>query len=336
MTGRRVLSLVALALCLGLASSAAAQHVLTRVSLPVDGRWVDVRAFVPPGDAPVRVALTGTLSSAADGSEIDAMSRWAAGARIDAEGPFVVLPRGSRLLEQDPGIHRYVIEIPRQDDMRVAFDVTPIATRHLMTPTEVRAGLSGAVEMEILAPPLAPAVLALPSPRAETSLLPFAAFAGGAAGAPLLALFGWLFARRRRRRVDERLLRRSRAALRAVERESAPLGPAFGEVAVQARHMLDGALDVQRHFRAARAAERRTRGLRAEGAAARRGELREQQREALTRLRDIAERLEETATQLASHGAGQARTQDLDALLRGLDMEVSTAVSADEEAQRAA
>jgi hypothetical protein len=212
----------------------------------------------------------------------------------------------------------------------------PLAARHLVTPSELRAGITGAIEMEILAPPPGPVAAAVESARVGARGLTIGVVAATAA-VPALALVG-LFAFRRRRYgpADERLLRRCRVAVRAVEREAARLGPAFDEVVAASTRMLDGATDVRDHYRAAGAAEHRTRAMRSEGAAAQKKELRSQRREALARLAEIASRLEETATELAAHGANQRRARHVDDLVRELLVELGTAKTADEEANEAA
>src|SRR5439155_2264180 len=77
-----------------------------RLVIPLDGRAVNL-ADVASAD-PMRLVLTGTVSSTIDGSLIDAFGRDLASARYD-DGPYVLLPPGARVVESDATRHRYVV-----------------------------------------------------------------------------------------------------------------------------------------------------------------------------------------------------------------------------------
>jgi hypothetical protein len=323
--------LLTLTFALSLASPAAGEVVRDHFPLPSNGMPLDLASLVAEGEEPVRIVLSGTLSSSIDGSEIDALGRSLGDRRIEAEGPFVRLPAGSRLVASDPEIHRYTFEIPRRSPMPLALHLAPLAARHLVTLSEMEESCIGAIEVELLTPRAAPAI-----PRDASSVLGAEAEGLGSrwlaapagAGGLLLLMGGLLLARRRRAPAEAALIDRCRAADKAVRREVGTLGPAFGHVASASGRLLDTALQARSHLEATRRASKRTSGLNAEAAQATRARLRLQEGRGLESLKSIAERLEATAADLAALQAGQSRVLDLDQVVAALDCELETAVEA--------
>jgi hypothetical protein len=312
------------------APAAAQDSIRWRGALPIDGRGVDAISAAMPGAGPVRVALSGTMTCSIDGSEIDALSRWVGTVRDDATGPFVRLPAGARLVSTDPVAHRYVFELPEGTVAPVALDITPIASRYLITPSEARSSLTGAIEIEVLDPPPLAGMAGLAGPPAAASMLPLALVAGGMAGLPIVLAFGAWRRRRQRAHPEKALLARAERARSSIRRESDALGLAFVEVATQGERLLDTARAAVHHLEQARAAARRTAHL--ESAADRRAEIVAQQADALARLEQIVRRLEDTAGRLAAHRAAHARVKNLDSTVSDLAGELETALSADTEA----
>jgi len=321
----RALALFAL---LAAAAPASAQPapwtVAHRVALPLDGRPIDLAPLA--GEDPIRIALAGSLSFSVDGSEVDALG--ATGSRRDvASGPFVVLPPGARVVASDPASHRYELEIPRAPSMPVAFNVAPLAMRHLMTASEARASLTGAIELEVLTPPPAPAAVV----TRELEEAPPSGWLGGGLG--LTALFGLGFVLARRRRDPVRAsLGRARRAARSIAKECAALGPAFDPVAASSERLLEAAARTEMHWRAAQKAIERTRW--AASATEERARLHEQAESARERLAGIAARLEQTATALAGRRVESTSALGADALLDELKDDLDAAVSAEDAVAR--
>lgn len=302
--------------------------VTERIALPVSGETVDVAALAT-GEGPVRIVLVGSYFFALDGAEVDAFGAHTPGERDVSAGALVTLPPGSRVVASDPTAHRYEIEVPRAPSMPVAFNVAPLAMRHLITVSEARASLRGAIELEVVVPPPpAPPAAAMVARRASSSPFPWM---GGALGVSTLGGIGLLLARRRRARV---LLRRAHRAERSIARECAVLGPAFDPVAASARRLLESAERSTTHRREVERALARTRW--AESAAAERAHLRGQAEGARRKLVEIVARLEQTATQLAGRRAESAKDTAVEALLDELSDDLEAAVSAEEDVTRLA
>ncbi len=321
------------ALLLFAAAPASAQWTVAhRAALPPSGEPIELAALARPDEETVRVRLSGSYSFLVDGSEIDALGARRAGEE-DVSGPsLVALPPGARVIERDPALHRYTIEIPRAASMPVALNPAPLAMRHLITVSEARASLQGAIFVEHLVPPPPPPPAMAVVAREASAVSPLAWLGAGAA---LLGLFGLgAVGVRRRRDPVLALLRRARRAQRAIERECAGLGPAFDPVAASTARLLEAAERSEHHRREVERALSRTAWTSA--ATAERARLHEQSEGARKRLAQIAQRLEQTVTALAGRRAAAHRAEGVDTLLGELEGDLDAAVSAEEELARLA
>ncbi len=321
-----------LALCLAAPSIAMAQAEWTaaqRVPLPLDGAALDLASLAAPHEDRVRVRLSGSVSFGYDGSTLDAMGRTVAGTRDVTAGPYVVLPPGSRVLEADPAAHRYVVEIPRSASMPISFNAIGLATQNMLTLTEARRHLVGAIEVEHLVPPPPP-----PSPAARAVAsaagVPGLAWAGVGGGLFLFAGLGLGLGLRRRDPIRA-LVRRATTARRAIGREVLALGPAFDPVAASAERLLEVARQHAAHHASLDAALARTRAMASESAEAQRMSLSAKRGEARARLEAMVARLEELATELAGRNADASRARGVDALIAELGADLDAAVAAEEE-----
>lgn len=337
MSARGLAAWVVLGAILASISSAHAEEVVRqRFALPLEGMSVDISSVVGPGAEPVRIRVFGTVTSSMDGSEMDALSRRVGTTHYESEGPFVRLPAGSRVVESDPEIHRYTFEVPRQPVMPLSVNLAPLAARNLVTHSELVASCNGALEVEVLGPPLPVMAGSVEDVgRGSWFQLRHAVALGVLALLLLIGVALRVFVGRQRARPELIVLRRVRIAARAIEVESRTLGPAFDHVVATASHLLGTSRLVRDHLVDTRAALKKTRSLRADGAATQRRKLEEQQVGILTCLTGIAERLEETAADLAARGAGRRRAHGVDdpaAIIAALQQEVESAVSATREA----
>ncbi|MCA9608972.1 MAG: hypothetical protein KC619_25400 [Myxococcales bacterium] len=300
-----------------------------RVALPLDGAPIDVGGMAASHEDTVRLRLSGSVSFNYDGSEIDALGRTVSGTRDVTAGPFVVLPPGSVVVESDPAVHRYVVDVPRTAVMEVRFNAMGLATQHLLTLSEARAQLVGAIEVEhLVPPPPPPSVPAQVVERAEG--VPALAWAGGGAGLLFLAGLGFLFGRRRKDPIRA-LVRRAETARAAIGREVVALGPAFDPVAASSERLVEVVRQHAAHHASIEAALARTASMSSESAGARRMSLSAKRGEVRAKLESVVGRLEETATELAGRNADTARARGVDALVAELAMDLDAAVSAEEE-----
>lgn len=326
---------IVIALALLVAAPAAAQDrwtVAHRVALPMSGAPIDLATLVGPGEEPVRIALTGSYSFAVDGSRVDAFGAHSPRRSDVAEGAFVILPPGTRIIARDPVAHRYELEIPRSRSMPIAFNVMPLATRHLMTASEARASLTGVIELEHLVPPDPPPPVAAVVVEEASAVSPFS-WVGGGLGLGALFGLGLVLARRRRDPMLA-LLRRAWRAQRSIAAECAELGPAFDPVAASTLRLFEAAERSETHRRHVESAIARTQW--ATSATAERARLHEQSERARLRIVDIVTRLEQTATTLAGRRAEAASATGVDALLGELGDDLDAAVSAEEDVARLA
>ncbi|HJK90786.1 MAG TPA: hypothetical protein RMH85_23525 [Polyangiaceae bacterium LLY-WYZ-15_(1-7)] len=314
------------------AADTAAERVTDRLALPLDGQPLDLEPMLGQGRV---VELRGTVSSTFDGAELDAFARKAESARFEADGPFVLLPPGSELLEEDRLAHRYRVRLPA-GDARVAFAIARLAARQLQTRSEAASQLRGRIEVLVVAPPVAavaPSAAAAP-PRSHRSSDPGPsglglALAGlGALFLPLLAL--GLVGRRRDR--WGLLLRRARKARAAVEKEVDRLGPAYVDVEERAREFEALVARQQAEAASLRAAAARITGAAAE-AQERRKELERDAERVLGEAGEIVECLEGVAAQLAAAAAEHDRARGAETAVAALGRELELALNADREAR---
>lgn len=331
----RVLGLALLSLLV--AGPASADWTIAhRVEVPISGAPVDLALYAGPSEDPVRVELSGTFSFLMDGSEIDALSATRSGVRDVASGPFVTFPPGTRVLREEPALHRYTLEIPRTDAMPVALNVMSLSMRHLVTTDEVRANLTGNIQIAHLVPPPPPPGVAersVATVAQRTSAIPVGAWLVGLGGLLSLCALGFVIVRRRKERVSV-LLRRAHRASVAVSTEAAMLGPAFDPVAASARRLLEAAVQHGAHHRSLESALQRTAWTSSEDAKTNRADLERQRDQVVSKLTDLVARLEGTATQLAGRAAETVRARGVESLLEDLGADLDAAVEAEEELAR--
>lgn len=286
----------------------------------------------------VRVVVRGTLSSALDGAEIDGM-RVITAARIDDAQQPLVFPDGTRLVSVR-GAHEYVLDVPAGAGSTIALNVPALAGRHLVTASELRSAISGAIFVDVLSD-VAPAAPAAGGPAAaataagipnRSAQMSAAAVAGGALGVPLLG-FALLVAARRRRRAlpEDALMLRARRAQSAIVRESRELGAAFDGALASAEALGDAARRQREHLVELDRALERTAWVRAEGASAERAALLARRADATSKLEAIVARLEETVVRMAACVADRSAIVGIErdlARLRG-EVEVGESVEQD-------
>lgn len=310
---------------LSIAAPAAAQEwtVAERIALPLEGP-IDLASVARPDEDPMRIVITGSYTFLLDGSEIDAVGVEHGDRR---EAGVVALPPGSRVIDSDPVAHRYTIEIPRAASMPMSLRIGPLAMRHLITVSEARANLQGAIHVEHLVPPPPPPP-AMAVVASEASNVPIVYWLAGVLGIGLIGAGGVWQAQRRREPVAI-LVRRAQRARRAIARECATLGPAFDPVSASALRLLEATEQTAAHDRALAAAIARTEW--AAGAKEDHAKLLERKATARKRLIELVTRLEQTATQLAGRSADAARAMGVDSLLDELGTDLDAASEAEEE-----
>jgi len=302
-----------LALVLLFAPDAAWAEWSAPMRVPEDGRTL----VVGRTPQPTRIRVSGTVTSSIDGATLD-------GATVLEGGvPFVLLPVEARLVRADPLAHRYEYALPAGAQIRAALHVGGLAARHLVTASEATASLQGGIFLDDDV--RRPSLPAATEPEG----------AGDIAIAATLVLPGFFLGGlafwRRRRRVERSLERRARIAARRVAREAAPLGPAFAEVVRSARALLVPVAALRCAAQDAAQAVARTSFARAPGAASIREGLVARREDSLRRLRALADRLEETATDLASHAVGTVPEGEIDRVVEALRRDLDAAVDAEIE-----
>lgn len=318
----------ALGLVLALASSARAQETVIS-SARVDA-WdrADLSWVTPPAGAPIRVVVRGTLTCALDGSEIDALEV-VTPTRTLADVSPLVFPEGTQLVERR-GDHAYLFEVPPGRGTSIALNVAAIAGRHLVTASEARSAITGAIMVEVLGAPAAPVAstpaLAVVEPASTQPL----ALAGAAVGLPMLA-FGLFLATRRRRAPEAELIARATRAQRAIVREARTLGPAFDGALVSAETLFASAIRQRAHLAELDRALARTGWVSSAGAAAGLDVLRARRAEGVARLDAIVARLEETVVRMAACVADRTAIADLARDLERLRGELEVGESVEQE-----
>jgi len=303
--------------------------VAERAALPSSGAPFDLANLVTTHEETVRVRLSGSLSFGYDGSQIDAMARTVGGTRDVTDGPFVVLPAGSVVIEADPETHRYTVEVPRAPQMPVRFNVFGLATRNLLTVTEAQAQLVGAIEIEHLVPPPPPPTVAAQVEQTAEGI-PTLAWAGGGSAMLLLLGLGFVFGRRKQDPIRA-LVRQAERSAAAIGREVIALGPAFDPVAASAERLLEVARQHAAHHASLERALERTSNMASDAAKKRRLGVAASKGEVRDKLEALVARLEDTATELAGRSADAGRARGVDALVSELGNDLEAALQAEEE-----
>jgi len=324
----------AMALCAASVAHADETVVTHRVAVPLDGSVIDVGPLL--GEERT-VVFEGTVSNHLDGAELDAFARSTDRVRFEADGPWVLLPAGAQVVDEDVEGHRYTVRFA-EGPAPVSFAVGRLARMQLVTRSEQARSLSGRIEALVMGHP-APAAAGIvepgrPSPGvAEDAGVSWLAVGSGIAALPLFGLL--LFGMRRRKPEEDALsmlLKRAERAMSSIGTEAQRLGPAFRDVEVASERLMDAARDTKTHADELDAARARIAGEGVE-ATERRRELMRERRLAEERLEGLVERLEGVAARLASQVADHARAKGVDDVLGKLGDELDLALRADDEAR---
>ncbi len=254
------ISILALLLSLATVVNAQDRHWDGGGRIPLDAEHVVIDVPASRDGAPTRVRVTGTIDSTLDGAELDALALRHVGAADLVLGPPLLLSGGAEIVDSDPALHRYVIEAPPGTPIHATLAIARMASQHLVTATELRQSLRGAMEVEVMhrSTP-AVTVAALGTTEESHGML--------AAGlAAVLAAIG-LAVLRRREPEEARLLRRARRAREAIASRARALGPALAGVIAPAEKLEAAIRRTREHLGALDAALASTRWT--EGAAAR-------------------------------------------------------------------
>jgi hypothetical protein len=290
----------------------------------LDAAHVVLDVPASPDGAPTRVTLHGTLDTSIDGSELDPVATWRGGIADRASASPLALSPGAEIVDADEAAHRYMIEAPPGVPIHASLAIAPMAAAHLVTATELRQSLRGAIEVDVMRrsapPPLAVAALAEEEPR------------GLAAGllAAVLAAVGFVVLRRREPE-EARLIRRARRAREAIAARARALGPALAGLTVSAEKLEHAIRRGRDHVRAIDAALRATRWAEGEVARARAAEL-ARRRDAVRRdLEHMTSELEATVVRLATLATERHADVEAEAVSARLRAEIALAEDVERE-----
>jgi len=199
-----------------------------RVGIDADHVVIDVPAT--DDGAPTRVRVHGTIDSTLDGSELDALTLRRGGGDDLATGAPLLLSEGAHVVDADALAHRYVIEAPPGTPIHASLAIARMAATHLVTATELRASLRGALEVDVLRRTEVATFSVVNVPPTESSG-PLAVLLAGVLGA-----IGFVFLRKREPE-EARLLRRARRAREAIATRARALGPGLAGVIAPAERL---------------------------------------------------------------------------------------------------
>lgn len=286
-------------------------------------------AGIPP-TTPVRVRLRGSVSDGLDGAELDALGRRVGG--IDEPSDrWVVRPPGAREIERDAASRTVTLELPPGSDLRFGINVMALATSHLVTASEMRDRLDGAIEVALLVPasaiPADAPGAALAEPTAS-GLVPYGTFAGG-----LLATLALVVGLRRRSppAPELELLARARRAHEKLAKDAKTLGPQFEGVIAPGDKLLEAAKRSCAHLSELDRSLKETAFVKSAAAEARVEELRIERVRALRRLEDVVSGLEEAVVRLAHSRADRVAVTDIAGALAKIGDEVAIGREVDAE-----
>lgn len=275
---------------------------------------------------PVRLVLTGTLTDGFDGAELDARSRFTGGRR-DVIDPPLSLPAGAHVVHADEVAHRYEVEVAPGADLRFILDVGGLAARHLVTATELRRRLDGAIEIELAVPASALPASATAALVPETSPSPlWPGVLGAGFGAVALVLVS-----RRKRTADELLEIRAARAHAAIRKKASALGPQFEGTIPPADRLLAAVRASRGHLRAIDRALAESAFVVGASAKTRRTELQANRTAALGRMERSTSALEEALVRLGASAADRSAAADVERSLADLAAEVDVGRAVDRE-----
>lgn len=280
---------------------------------------------------PLRLVVSGTVTDGIDGAELDAVARFASGVRDEIRPPLR-LPAGARVTHADELAHRYEVDVAPGTDLRFALDVAGLAARHLVTASELRARLDGAIEIELLVPRSAVVPPVVPAGAGAAPLAPGSSLPGLALGSALGALGLALALRRRRARAeDELLLGRAVRAHAALGTKARALGPQFTGAIGPADRLLAAVHTGRGHLAAIDRALAESAFVESAAAVARRTELRQGRDAALARIAAATGALEEALVALGASTANRSAAADMERSLLDLGAEVEVGRAVDRE-----
>ncbi len=298
---------------------------LCEVAVPLDGTAVATPPLRASEHREYRLVVRGTFASTHDGRTYDARYSSPTPAGDYAEShPYVKIEPSLTLLEEDKPGHRYVYAVPPRvlasdRSVSVGLDLSRFVDAYLITPSEVRAGLSGGLTVELWErrppPPLLLVVL-------QGMLLI------GAAAAASVGLFAFA----RARDPIGGLLRRIDRAHAAAAREAGKDYALFSDVLLQLDELQRSGHSIAQEGRAARRSTRQARG------GALRAQIAGLERQLATRLPDgVRQELETTLiekrTTLATLDAMQARWEHAVVRLRKIEGVLEAAAARIREAR---
>lgn len=318
--------------------------------LPEDTEWVVLRrAVLSPSEpllelnsglreehialgTPVRVRLHGSLNDGFDGAEIDALGRSVSGT-FEPTDRFVGRPPNARPVHTDASAHDATYELSPNTDLRFTLNVPALASSHLVTASEMRGRLDGAIEVELLVPesaipvdaPIAAAAVREPE---GMGFLPYGVGGGGL----LLALAMGLMMRRRTEVPREvELSARAKRAHDNLVKDAKALGPQFEGVIPPGDKLLDAAKRSRDHLGEIDRALKDASFVKSAAAEARLQDLREDRKRALEQLSDVVSGLEEAVVRLAASRADRVAVTDIAGALSKVHDEVSIGREVDAE-----
>lgn len=280
--------------------------------------------------APVRVRLHGSVTDGFDGSEIDVLGRRTADGFEPTER-FVGRPAGGSEVSTGAGDATYAFA--DGTDLRFTLNVVALANQHLVTATEMRGRLDGAIEIELSVPESAipvdaPVAATLGHEPEGMGLMPY-----GVGGGGLLAGLLLFFGLRKKQAVPPELemLARARHAHTKLTRDAKALGPQFEGVIAPGDKLLDAAKKSCEHLTELDRALKDASFVKSAAAEARLGELRADRQRALGKLEDVVSGLEEAVVRLAASRADRSAVDGIAGALGKIHDEVTIGREVDAE-----
>lgn len=309
--------------------------VLRRASLSPDSPTLEMNRIVLeehiPFGTPARLRLHGSVTDGFDGAEIDALGR-TRGGTVEPSERYVGRPSGATVIERDETSHTLVIEVPVGTDLSFTLNVVALASQHLVTASEMRGRLDGAIEVDVSVPesaiPTASPAAMDRHAAAEASFVPYGVGGGGLLAGLLLVL-----GLRRKREVapELALLLRAKKAHDKLTSSARSLGPQFEGVIAPGEKLLDAANKAHAHVGEIDRGLKEASFVTSATAGARLGELRADRERVMAQLGDVVSGLEEAVVKLMASRADRSAVDGIANALRDVDAEVRIGREVDAE-----